>query len=139
MDRALFPMRVLNITQGYGIGTHRDSFAIDNAGKDGGIDGVIKTRDELGFIETTMVQTKNRHELSSETDVRGFYGAVRAGGGTRGIFATSDDFHYSAADFLEGLDDCIGINGDRIFKMAIATEYGIKKISGKLTVDEKII
>ena len=113
--------------------------SVTGGGADGGIDVVIKTRDELGFIETIMVQTKNRHELSSETDVRGFYGAVRAGGGTRGIFATSADFHYSAADFLEGLDDCIGINGDRIFKMAIATEYGIKKISGKLMVDEKII
>ena len=115
------------------------SCSVTGGGADGGIDGVIKTRDELGFIETTMVQTKNRHELSSETDVRGFYGAMRAMGGTRGIFATSADFHYSAASFLEGLDDCIGINGDRIFKMAIDHEYGIKKISGKLTVDEKII
>ena len=113
--------------------------SVTGGGADGGIDGVIKTRDELGFIETTMVQTKNRHELSSETDVRGFYGAVRAGGGTRGIFATSADFHYSAVDFLEGLDDCVGINGDQIFKMAIALEYGIKKILGNLTLDEKII
>ena len=115
------------------------SCSVTGGGADGGIDGVIKTRDELGFIETTMVQTKNRHKLSSETDVRGFYGAVRAMGGTRGIFATSADFHYSAATFLEGLDDCIGINGDRIFKLAVDYEYGIKRISNKLTIDGKML
>ena len=56
---------------------------------DGGIDGVIETVDLLGFRETTMVQMKNRAENSSETDVRGFYGAVCAKQGSRGIFATT--------------------------------------------------
>ena len=113
--------------------------AVTGGTADGGIDGILKTRDELGFVETVMVQTKNRHELSSETEVRSFYGAVYAKRGTRGIFATSSDFHYSASAFLEGLDDCIGINGSKIFKMAIDCEYGIKKISNKLTIDDKII
>ena len=54
--------------------------------KDGGIDGVLKAEDALGFRETTMVQTKNRVDFSSETDVRGFYGAVCAKNGTRGIY-----------------------------------------------------
>jgi restriction endonuclease Mrr len=106
---------------------------------DGGIDGIIKTRDELGFIETTMVQTKNRHELSSETDVRGFYGAVHAAGGTRGIFATVSGFHYSATKFLTALDDCIGINGEKIFALAMKLGYGIKRSAGKLSIDEKVL
>ena len=106
---------------------------------DGGIDGVIKTVDSLGFRETVMVQTKNRIELTSETDVRGFYGAVCAGGGTRGIFASTSDFHSTACTFLLGVDNCIGINGDRLFRLARACCYGIKKTAGLFTVDERII
>lgn len=34
----LFPMEVLNITQGDNVGTHRGTYATDNAGKDSGID-----------------------------------------------------------------------------------------------------
>lgn len=107
--------------------------------EDGGIDGVMKTEDSLGFRETTMVQTKNRIDLTSETDVRGFYGAVCAKKGTRGIFATTSAFHSSAEKFLLPLDDCIGINGDHIFSMAIECSYGIRKSSGKLIIDNKII
>ena len=106
---------------------------------DGGIDGIIKTRDELGFIETTMVQTKNRHEFASETDVRGFYGAVYAKRGSRGIYAITSDLHQSAMRFLEGLDNCIGINGERLFALAIECEYGIKRYRGRLTIDSKIL
>ena len=106
---------------------------------DGGIDGVIKTEDSLGFIELTMVQTKNRVEISDETDVRGFYGAVCAKRGTRGIFVTTSDFHSGATDFLNCLDDCIGINGDRIFKMAIECSYGIKHTGKRYEIDTKLI
>ena len=106
---------------------------------DGGIDGVMSTEDCLGFRETIMVQTKNRQDLSSETEVRGFYGAVCARQGSRGIFATSSDFHYSAKEFIDGVDNLVGINGDRIFKMAIETSYGIKKTKDGFSVDDKII
>lgn len=115
------------------------SCSVTGGSADGGIDGIIKTRDELGFIETTMVQTKNRHEMSSETDVRGFYGAVCAKRGTRGIYATTSDFHYSANAFLAELDDCIGINGSDIFKLAIKCGYGIKRAAGKLMIDDKVL
>ena len=106
---------------------------------DGGIDGIMKTEDHLGFREIIMVQTKNRIELTSETDVRGFYGAVCANKGTRGIFAVTSDFHSSAEQFLNSLDDCVGINGDTLFSMAISCNYGIKRTGKTLTVDSKII
>ena len=106
---------------------------------DGGIDGIMTTVDILGFRETVMVQTKNRSDLASETDVRGFYGAVCARQGSRGIYAISSDFHYSAKQFLDGIDNCVGINGTDIFKMAIETAYGIKKSKDGLSVDEKLI
>ena len=106
---------------------------------DGGIDGVAKTVDSLGFRETIMVQTKNRVDLSSETDVRGFYGAVCAKQGSRGIFVNSSDFHETAKEFLDSIDNCVGLNGERIFAMAIECSYGIKKVGGRLTVDERIV
>lgn len=106
---------------------------------DGGIDGIIKAVDRLGFRETIMVQTKNRNVVISETDVRGFYGALCAQRGTRGIFATTSIFHNGAKSFLDGLDECVGVDADKIFAMALECLYGIKKSAGRLSVDEKII
>lgn len=37
----LFPMQVLNITQGDNVGTHKGTYATDNAGKDTGIDPIF--------------------------------------------------------------------------------------------------
>ena len=107
--------------------------------EDGGIDGIAKTVDSLGFKETVMVQTKNRTDPSSETEVRSFYGAVCAAQGSRGIFATTSDLHPMAKKFLDSIDNCVGVNGERIFSMACKTLYGIKKCSGKLIIDTDII
>ncbi len=112
---------------------------VTGGASDGGIDGVIKTEDSLGFREVIMVQTKNRLEFPTETDARGFYGAVCAKRATRGIFATTSDFHSSAAAFLNGLDDCVAVNGERIFRMAMECSYGIKKNGGHHEIDEKLI
>ena len=112
---------------------------VTGGSEDGGIDGVLKTRDALGFRETVMVQTKNRVEITSETDVRGFYGAVCAKQGSRGIYAITSDFHPVAKKFLDDLDNCVGVNGDRLFSMALECSYGIKKTANGLLVDERII
>lgn len=106
---------------------------------DGGIDGILETVDMLGFRETIMVQTKNRSDTTNETDVRGFWGAVCARQGSRGIFVTSSDFHYSARAFLDSIANCVGVDGDKIFEMARMTHYGIKKIGAELTVDDRIL
>ncbi len=106
---------------------------------DGGIDGVIKTVDSLGFREITMVQTKNRRMTINETEVRGFYGAVCAKQGSRGIFATTADFHEGAADFLNSIDNCIGVDGAKIFDMALTTSYGIKREGKTILIDKEII
>lgn len=111
---------------------------VTGGSEDGGIDGIAKTSDSLGFRETVMVQTKNRSEPATETEVRGFYGAVCALQGSRGIFATSSDFHPSAEKFLDSIDNCVGINGEKIFAMAIDVSYGIKRIDGKLTIDKRV-
>ena len=113
--------------------------SVKGGSDDGGIDGIIRTEDTLGFKETVMVQTKNRTEIISETDVRGFWGAVCAAKGSRGIFVTSSDFHPGAREFLDGIDDCVGVNGEKLFKMAIECKYGIICRCGMLAVDTKII
>ncbi len=112
--------------------------SVTGGSADGGIDGIVKTVDSLGFRETIMVQTKNRIDFASETEVRGFYGAVCAAQGSRGIFVTSSDFHPSALDFLNSIDNCVGVNGEKIFTMAIDTSYGITRIDGLLKVDKSI-
>ena len=40
MEKPIFPSKYMRITQGYQEGTHQDSFAIDNAGKDSGISDI---------------------------------------------------------------------------------------------------
>lgn len=107
--------------------------------QDGGIDGIMKTVDGLGFRETVMVQAKNRIELTNETVVRGFYGAVCAAQGSRGVFATTSDFHPSAHAFLESIDNCVGVNGEKIFMMAIECQYGTRRRGGKYYIDTKIL
>ncbi len=106
---------------------------------DGGIDGVIQTVDALGFRELIMIQMKNRSEPTTETTVRGFYGAVCAKQGSRGIFATISDFHPMATKLLDSIDNCVGIDGDRIFSMACDTSYGIKREGNKLIIDNEVI
>ncbi len=106
---------------------------------DGGIDGVVKTVDSLGFRETIMVQTKNRVETTNETAVRGFYGAVCARQGSRGVFATISDFHPAAAELLDSIDNCVGVNGDKIFSMACDTSYGIIREGSCLKIDNGVI
>lgn len=106
---------------------------------DGGIDGIMETVDSLGFRETVMVQTKNRNETVNEKAVRSFYGAVCARLGSRGIFVTVSDFHETAAAFLESIDNCVGVDGAKLFEMAVETKYGIRGSAAGFTVDEKII
>ena len=118
--------------------TVTDSY-VTGGSYDGGIDGVVKTVDCLGFRELIMIQTKNRNETMNETDVRGFYGAVCAKQGSRGIFATISDFHPMAIKLLDSIDNCVGIDGDKIFSMACDTSYGIKRDGNRLVIDSELI
>ena len=106
---------------------------------DGGIDGIAKTVDSLGFRETIMVQTKNRNDVANETDIRSFYGAVCAAQGSRGIYAITSDFHPMAKKLLDSIDNCVGVNGDKIFAMAIDTSYGIVRDGENLIIDTSVL
>ena len=112
---------------------------VNGGAADGGIDGIMKTTDSLGFKELIMVQMKNRLEETNETAVRGFWGSVCAYQGTRGIFATTSSFHPLAKEFLDNIDNCIGLDGEAIFKMALECQYGVKKKGGRYVLDTKVI
>lgn len=104
---------------------------------DGGIDGIIQTVDGLGFQETIMVQTKCRAENHvTEKEVREFYGAVCAQNGSRGIYATTSIFHRGAKEFLFKIDNCVGVDGERVFSLAKQCGYGLKKTKNGYILDE---
>ena len=136
-----FEIYFLNLLKRYlaRIGKNIIDSYVTGGSDDGGIDGVVHTADSLGFRETIMIQTKNRTDIISETDVRSFYGAVCAKRGSRGIFATISTFHPMAQKLLDSLDDCVGVDGNRIFAMACDTSYGIKREGEKLIIDREII
>jgi hypothetical protein len=93
---------------------------------DGVIDIVLETIDSLGFYEKIMVQTKCKDRAQiTEKDVRGFYGALNALDGTRGMFITTTQFHEGAKKLLDSINDCVGIDGDKLFELIKKTEYGI--------------
>ena len=106
---------------------------------DGGVDVVVDTVDGLGFAEHILVQAKCRGRAHvTEKEVREFYGAMTAQEGSRGIYATTSVFHEGAQRFLDSLDNCVGIDGDKLFELVERTSYGIVKTRGGYRFDEGI-
>ncbi len=64
MEKPLYPSPYMRITQGYGMGSHRDSYAIDDAGSDGGIDYI--TAPFTGTIR--KIYTKDANEVWLESN-----------------------------------------------------------------------
>ena len=44
-----------------------------------------------------------------------------------------------AVKFLDSIDNCVGVNGSKIFSMASEVGYGIKNDGNKLIIDNEII
>ena len=123
------------------IGCHVISAFRCGGSNDGGVDGVLKVEDQFGFIDTICVQCKNRSSDNTVTtkEVREFYGAMTAMGATRGIYATTSRFHCDADDFLHGIYNCVGVDGDAIYRIAQKTQYGLLGSGEKTTVDYSVI
>lgn len=106
---------------------------------DGGVDAVIETRDELGFYDTVMIQTKCRTSgFISEKEAREFFGAMTAKGATRGIYVTTTDFHAGAKQFMSSVPHLVGIGGEVLFELAKRTSYGIRKGKKGYMIDANI-
>ena len=131
---AYFERFVVTLLREYYTHTGREVLLAEVSGgaDDGGIDGRIDTVDALGFRETVLLQTKCRREdlHVTETEVRGFFGAMCATGGSRGIFVTTSYFHEGARRFLEALPNCIGMDGKLLFAIAKRCTFGLQRVEG---------
>jgi len=67
MEKPIFPSKNMRITQGYEEGTHMDSYAIDNAGKDYGIDKIYAPF--TGIIKKIYPNDANEVWLESRDEV----------------------------------------------------------------------
>ena len=112
---------------------------ITGGSDDGGIDIILETVDYLGFGEKIVAQTKCRDRAHvTEKEVREFYGAMNAIGASRGIYVTTTYFHESAENFLDSVNDLVGIDGEKLFELVKKTNYGIKRCEGGYTFDTAI-
>ena len=112
------------------------SASVTGGSDDGGIDGIIKTEDWLGYRETIFMQMKNRRSVMTPKDLREFYGAVCALKGTRGVFITVSSFHIEAWKFINMVDNLTGIDGNKLFEIAKQCQKGIVLQDGKYVLDE---
>ncbi|MCQ2799672.1 MAG: restriction endonuclease [Bacilli bacterium] len=93
---------------------------------DGGVDVKLTVEEDLGFKETIFVQAKCRMNTQvTEKEIREFYGSVNALKGSRGLFVTTSTFHDGALKLLKSIDNCTGIDGDKLFELAKLSAYGI--------------
>ena len=112
------------------------SASVTGGSDDGGIDGVVRTEDWLGYRETVLMQMKNRNAIISSKDVREFYGAVCAENGSRGVFITISSYHPAAQKLLDKVDNLIGIDGDKLFEMARRCGKGLVQTENGIALDE---
>lgn len=136
-----FEKFVANMLEKYFLITGRDVTACDVIGgsEDGGVDVVIDTVEDLGFVEHILVQAKCRKNIQvSEKEVREFYGAMTAQRGTRGIFITTCTFHPGADKLLRSIPNCVGVDGHLVFELAKRTAYGIHKTKEGFMFDESV-
>lgn len=141
MGGPFFEHFVCNLLEKYFTVTGRTVLFCEVTGgsNDGGVDVVVDTRDGLGFCEHVMVQAKCRERSHvTEKEVREFYGALTALAGSRGIYITTSFFHSGAQAFLNSLDNCVGIDGDKLFELAELVAYGIVKSKNGYRFDEAI-
>lgn len=114
------------------------SAGVSGGSNDGGIDGIIKTRDALGYRELILMQMKNRNATVTPKDVREFYGAVCAEQGTRGLYVAISRFHIEAQRLIDKVDNLIGLDGKGIFEMAKQCSYGLIVEGDKVRIDEEL-
>ena len=136
-----FEKFVANLIEKYFLITGRDvlNCVVLGGSDDGGIDVRLDTVEELGFAEHIMVQAKCRKNTQvTQKEIREFYGALNAQGGTRGIYITTSTFHPCAEKLLLSIDNCVGVDGEKIFELVKKTTYGIRKNKDGYIFDETI-
>lgn len=68
MEKAMYPSKIIRITQKHGVGTHKRNYAVDEAGADGGIGNIIAPF--TGVIKKVYTQDANEVWLESKNKVK---------------------------------------------------------------------
>ena len=106
---------------------------------DGGIDVRLDVVDSFGFVDHILAQTKCRRKMHvTEKEVREFYGSFCAKGGSRGMFITTSTFHPMAQNFLDSIDNIVGIDGEMLFSLAMKTSYGLRVTRAGYVLDPTV-
>ncbi|GEM_PF-2956095 len=118
------------------------SFGIVLGGTDdGGIDGIVRIVDELGFEkEIIYIQSKCRkalNKMTSATEIRQFYGAIQYKKAKKAIVMTNARFHHLAIQEVEGAKDIVLIDGNRLAELMIEYRFGVKEKNGQPVIDQK--
>lgn len=112
---------------------------VTGGSNDGGLDGIIEIVDELGYFERIYIQTKARNKvLVTVKELREFYGALMVENGTRGIFVTNSFYHPHAQEFISKADNLIGIDGNKLYDLALKCNYGLILNDNKIILDEHV-
>lgn len=108
---------------------------------DGGIDGIVKIVDELGFEKDIIyIQSKCRKELTkmtSATEVREFYGAIQYKKGKKALVMTNAKYHHLALEEAKFAKEVVLIDGNRLAELMIEHNFGIKIKNGLPVIDQK--
>ncbi len=100
--------------------------------QDGGIDGIIKMKDGMGYNEKVIIQVKNIHKESRSVpvkEIREFYGVYAADNeATKGIFVSNKKFHSESEKFVKKLSKYfILIDGNKWVQLANDCGYDISE------------
>lgn len=100
---------------------------------DGGVDGIIKAEDGLGFTETILFQVKNLHDAKKNVklcEVQEFCGVLAAHKeGTKGIFVTNAKYHADTEKFAKSFKTkyFVLIDGEKWLKLASECGFSLDK------------
>lgn len=136
-----FERYVAGLLEKYFMMTGREVLFSETTGgsDDGGIDVQLDVADSFGFVDHILAQTKCRRKMHvTEKEVREFYGSFCAKGGSRGMFITTSTFHPVAQKFLDSIDNIVGVDGEKLFSIALKTSYGIRTTRAGFMLDSSV-
>ena len=136
-----FERYVSGLLEKYFMMTGREVLFAETTGgsDDGGIDVQLDVVDSFGFVDHILAQTKCRRKMHvTEKEVREFYGSFCAKGGSRGMFITTSTFHPIAQNFLDSIDNIVGVDGEKLFSIAMKTSYGIRTTRAGYVLDASV-
>lgn len=117
----------LLVAMGYG-GSIKEAGQAIGKSNDGGIDGIIK-EDTLG-LEVIYIQAKRWQGNVGRPEIQKFAGALLGMGAKKGVFITTSDFHQTALEYVENLDNkIILVNGQALTNYMIDYNVGVSLVN----------